>query len=137
MIDYFIIKSVKYNIYIQMRNPKNESFSSNLKFLFKMTKASVVALLIFTLTLLIFYVIGNYQNFLDGSLKLILKVISYSVIMTIFLCTFSFFELIIAVLFSDISKFQLFWEFFFVAVVIIDILILTFTGIVQNLSFGL
>ncbi len=137
MIDYHIIKSVQYNIYIKMRNPKNGYFSSNLKFLFKMTKASVVGMLMFTLTLLIFYVIGNYQEFLDSSLKLILKVISYSVIMSIFLSVFSFFDLIITVIFSDISFFQLFWEFFFVGVIIVDILILSFTGIVSNLSFGI
>ena len=49
----------------------------------------------------------------------------------------AFFDLIITVIFSDISFFQLFWEFFFVGVIIVDILILSFTGIVSNLSFGI
>lgn len=79
----------------EKNNKKKISFTDNLVLTYRKLLSLIVFLFLFCLFLCVFYVIGNYKEFLDSSQELILSWLSVS---TIVLGFFSFIGLIVNVL---------------------------------------
>ena len=76
-------------------NKKKISFTDNLVLTYRKLLSLIVFLFLFCLFLCVFYVIGNYKEFLDSSQKLILSWLSVS---SIVLGFFSFIGLVVNIL---------------------------------------
>lgn len=79
----------------EKNNKKKISFTDNLVLTYRKLLSLIVFLFLFCLFLCVFYVIGNYKEFLDTSQKLILSWLSVS---SIVLGFFSFIGLIVNIL---------------------------------------
>lgn len=79
----------------EKNNKKKISFTDNLVLTYRKLLSLIVFLFLFCLFLCVFYVIGNYKEFLDSSQKLILSWLSVS---SIVLGFFSFIGLIVNIL---------------------------------------
>ena len=79
----------------ERNNKKKISFTDNLVLTYRKLLSLIVFLFLFCLFLCVFYVIGNYKEFLDSSQKLILSWLSVS---SIVLGFFSFIGLIVNIL---------------------------------------
>lgn len=79
----------------EKNNKKKNSFTDNLVLTYRKLLSLIVFLFLFCLFLCVFYVIGNYKEFLDSSQELILSWLSVS---TIVLGFFSFIGLIVNIL---------------------------------------
>lgn len=79
----------------EKNNKKKISFTDNLVLTYRKLLSLIVFLFLFCLFLCVFYVIGNYKEFLDSSQKLILSWLSVS---SIVLGFFSFIGLVVNVL---------------------------------------
>ncbi len=79
----------------EKNNKKKISFTDNLVLTYRKLLSLIVFLFLFCLFLCVFYVIGNYKEFLDSSQELILSWLSVS---TIVLGFFSFIGLIVNIL---------------------------------------
>jgi len=79
----------------ERNNKKKISFTDNLVLTYRKLLSLIVFLFLFCLFLCVFYVIGNYKEFLDSSQELILSWLSVS---TIVLGFFSFIGLIVNIL---------------------------------------
>lgn len=79
----------------EKNNKKKISFTDNLVLIYRKLLSLIVFLFLFCLFLCVFYVIGNYKEFLDSSQELILSWLSVS---TIVLGFFSFIGLIVNIL---------------------------------------
>lgn len=80
---------------VEKNNKKKISFTDNLVLTYRKLLSLIVFLFLFCLFLCVFYVIGNYKEFLDSSQELILSWLSVS---TIVLGFFSFIGLIVNIL---------------------------------------
>ena len=79
----------------EKNNKKKISFTDNLMLTYRKLLSLIVFLFLFCLFLCVFYVIGNYKEFLDSSQELILSWLSVS---SIVLGFFSFIGLIVNIL---------------------------------------
>lgn len=79
----------------EKNNKKKISFTDNLVLTYRKLLSLIVFLFLFCLFLCVFYVIGNYKEFLDSSQELILSWLSVS---SIVLGFFSFIGLVVNVL---------------------------------------
>ena len=79
----------------ERNNKKKISFTDNLVLTYRKLLSLIVFLFLFCLFLCVFYVIGNYKEFLDSSQELILSWLSVS---SIVLGFFSFIGLIVNIL---------------------------------------
>ncbi|MBQ8776438.1 MAG: hypothetical protein IJZ71_03040 [Treponema sp.] len=79
----------------EKNNKKKISFTDNLVLTYRKLLSLIVFLFLFCLFLCVFYVIGNYKEFLDSSQKLILSWLSVS---SIVLGFFSFIGLVVNIL---------------------------------------
>lgn len=79
----------------EKNNKKKISFTDNLVLTYRKLLSLIVFLFLFCLFLCVFYVIGNYKEFLDTSQKLILSWLSVS---SIVLGFFSFIGLVVNIL---------------------------------------
>lgn len=79
----------------EKNNKKKISFTDNLVLTYRKLLSLIVFLFLFCLFLCVFYVIGNYKEFLDSSQELILSWLSVS---TIVLGFFSFIGLVVNIL---------------------------------------
>lgn len=79
----------------EKNNKKKISFTDNLVLTYRKLLSLIVFLFLFCLFLCVFYVIGNYKEFLDSSQELILSWLSVS---SIVLGFFSFIGLIVNIL---------------------------------------
>lgn len=79
----------------EKNNKKKISFTDNLVLTYGKLLSLIVFLFLFCLFLCVFYVIGNYKEFLDSSQKLILSWLSVS---SIVLGFFSFIGLVVNIL---------------------------------------
>lgn len=79
----------------EINNKKKISFTDNLVLTYRKLLSLIVFLFLFCLFLCVFYVIGNYKEFLDSSQKLILSWLSVS---SIVLGFFSFIGLVVNIL---------------------------------------
>ena len=79
----------------ERNNKKKISFTDNLVLTYRKLLSLIVFLFLFCLFLCVFYVIGNYKEFLDSSQKLVLSWLSVS---SIVLGFFSFIGLIVNIL---------------------------------------
>lgn len=123
-----------------MENTKKNSFLFKTKtflILYKLTKSLVAVLFLFIVLLFSFYLIGNYQNFLDKSLLLILNVLSIVSI----LCTFfSFCGLLenIFFMFTKESKIKnLISILIMFFCIIISIFIEIYSTIIKEIAIGI
>lgn len=121
----------------EKNNKKKISFTDNLVLTYRKLLSLIVFLFLFCLFLCVFYVIGNYKEFLDSSQKLILSWLSVS---SIVLGFFSFIGLIVNILLmikkikikNRISAFLLMIFF-----ILFSILANVFSYLVNYLSLGL
>lgn len=79
----------------EKNNKKKISFTDNLVLTYRKLLSLIVFLFLFCLFLCVFYVIGNYKEFLDSSQELILSWLSVS---SIVLGFFSFIGLVVNIL---------------------------------------
>jgi len=79
----------------ERNNKKKISFTDNLVLTYRKLLSLIVFLFLFCLFLCVFYVIGNYKEFLDSSQKLVLSWLSVS---SIVLGFFSFIGLVVNIL---------------------------------------
>ena len=79
----------------EKNNKKKISFTDDLVLTYRKLLSLIVFLFLFCLFLCVFYVIGNYKEFLDSSQKLILSWLSVS---SIVLGFFSFIGLVVNIL---------------------------------------
>lgn len=121
----------------EKNNKKKISFTDNLVLTYRKLLSLIVFLFLFCLFLCVFYVIGNYKEFLDSSQKLILSWLSVS---SIVLGFFSFIGLVVNILLmikkikikNRIPAFLL--MFFFI---LFSIFANVFSYLVNYLSLGL
>lgn len=121
----------------EKNNKKKISFTDNLVLTYRKLLSLIVFLFLFCLFLCVFYVIGNYKEFLDSSQKLILSWLSVS---SIVLGFFSFIGLIVNILLmikkikikNRISAFLLMIFF-----ILFSIFANVFSYLVNYLSLGL
>jgi len=83
--------------------------------LFRVTNRLVYFLFSFSVVIYIFYIAGNYQQFLDNTQKLILTVLAYTSIILIFFCICALVE---AFVYSFKLKTTYFIRFIFMYVLI-------------------
>ena len=121
----------------EKNNKKKISFTDNLVLTYGKLLSLIVFLFLFCLFLCVFYVIGNYKEFLDSSQELILSWLSVS---SIFLGFFSFTGLVVNVLLM-IKKIKIknripaiFLMIFFI---LFSILSNVFSYLINYLSLGL
>lgn len=74
------------NINIQTENVQGGKIKKRAPLLFRLTRRTVVFLFLFLLTSILFFAEGNYQNFLDENLEIIVTAISVT---SVFLSVFS------------------------------------------------
>ena len=121
----------------EKNNKKKISFTDNLVLTYRKLLSLIVFLFLFCLFLCLFYVIGNYKEFLDSSQELILSWLSVS---SIVLGFFSFIGLIVNILLmikkikikNRISAFLLMIFF-----ILFSIFANVFSYLVNYLSLGL
>lgn len=121
----------------EKNNKKKISFTDNLVLTYRKLLSLIVFLFLFCLFLCVFYVIGNYKEFLDSSQELILSWLSVS---SIVLGFFSFIGLIVNILLmikkikikNRISSFLLMIFF-----ILFSIFANVFSYLVNYLSLGL
>ena len=121
----------------EKNNKKKISFTDNLVLTYRKLLSLIVFLFLFCLFLCVFYVIGNYKEFLDSSQELILSWLSVS---SIVLGFFSFIGLIVNILLiikkikikNRISAFLLMIFF-----ILFSIFANVFSYLVNYLSLGL
>lgn len=121
----------------EKNNKKKISFIDNLVLTYRKLLSLIVFLFLFCLFLCVFYVIGNYKEFLDSSQKLILSWLSVS---SIVLGFFSFIGLVVNILLmikkikikNRISAFLLMIFF-----ILFSIFANVFSYLVNYLSLGL
>lgn len=121
----------------EKNNKKKISFTDNLVLTYRKLLSLIVFLFLFCLFLCVFYVIGNYKEFLDSSQKLILSWLSVS---SIVLGFFSFIGLVVNILLitkkikikNRISAFLLMIFF-----ILFSIFANVFSYLVNYLSLGL
>ncbi len=71
---------------IQAENLQDGKTKKRAPLLFRLTRRTVLFLFMFLLTSILFYTTGNYQNFLDENLEIIVKAVSVT---SVFLSVFS------------------------------------------------
>lgn len=74
------------NINIQTENVQDGKIKKRAPLLFRLTRRTVLFLFLFLLTSILFFAEGNYQNFLDENLEIIVTAISVT---SVFLSVFS------------------------------------------------
>lgn len=74
------------NINIQTENIQDGKIKKRAPLLFRLTRRTVLFLFLFLLTSILFFAEGNYQNFLDENLEIIVTAISVT---SVFLSVFS------------------------------------------------
>lgn len=87
-------------------------------FLYKLTKNIIKILFVFSLFLFLFYLLGNYQNFLDKSQLLILQILSITSIITGVLSIFGFLENLIFIFVED-NKLHIFFSMIYMIIIIV------------------
>ena len=122
-----------------MQNTKKNDFfteSKSFLILYKLTKSLVSVLVIFSALLFCLYLIGNFQNFLDKSLLLILNVLSVSSIICCFLAFCGFLENIFF-LFTHESKGKCILSILIMLFcVCLNIFFISYSTVIRELSIG-
>lgn len=104
--------------------------------LFRLTRTSVFILFFFCILLFLFYLMGNYQNFMDKTQLLILTVLGIVSVLEVVL---SFLGLIEIVFFMIANKFRLnniFSLLFLIAAFIISIIFVIYAVIIKRFATG-
>ena len=119
------------------RKKNNKNINSPYKILYKLTNFFINVFFVFCIVLIILYIMGNYQNFLDKSQILLLTVLSVcSVSMTV-MAIISLIENTVLIFLEKTKNNQIkniLWDIF---TLIFGIIILIFSIFVKQLSLGI
>jgi cellulose synthase/poly-beta-1,6-N-acetylglucosamine synthase-like glycosyltransferase len=119
------------------RKKNNKNINSPYKILYKLTNFFINVFFVFCIVLIILYIMGNYQNFLDKSQILLLTVLSFcSVSMTV-MAIISLIENTVLIFLEKSKNNQIkniLWDIF---TLIFGIIILIFSIFVKQLSLGI
>lgn len=119
------------------RKKINKNINSPYKILYKLTNFFINVFFVFCIVLIILYIMGNYQNFLDKSQILLLTVLSVcSVSMTV-MAIISLIENTVLIFLEKSKNNQIkniLWDIF---TLIFGIIILIFSIFVKQLSLGI
>lgn len=116
---------------------ENKTFAAILKILYRLTNYAVAACFLFSLVLTAFFILGNYKNFGDAVQRIILQVMSFSVILLDFFSFFAFIETIPVMIVRGFRYYHPLLMFFYIVMMILGTTLLGFSGIVKNLSTGI
>lgn len=103
----------------------------------KLVKNSVWMLFVFNIIIFLFYFMGNFFNYLDTTIFLILKILSF---FSILLCIFSivgFIENIVCIFIAPKKIQKLFSIIFMIFCFFIGLFFFTYSTVLQKLSTGL
>lgn len=112
----------------------DEKKSKHLPLLLRLTRRVCVFLFLLLAGLVIFYISGSYQNFLDSNISLILKAVACTSIALFFFSAVSVLE---AFFFALKDRRILFNLFFFVFTLLSSVLAGIFSLVVNKLSEGI
>lgn len=119
------------------RKKNNKNINSPYKILYKLTNFFINVFFVFCIVLIILYIMGNYQNFLDKSQILLLTVLSVcSVSMTV-MAIISLIENTVLIFLEKSKNNQIkniLWDIF---TLIFGIIILIFSIFIKQLSLGI
>ena len=121
----------------EKNNNKKISFTENLVLTYRKLLSLIVFLFLFCLFLCVFYIIGNYKEFLDSSQKLILSWLSFA---SIVLGFFSFIGLAVNVILmikKNKTKSRILSIFLMLFFLLFSIFANVFSYFVNYLSLGL
>lgn len=116
---------------------KNISEKNYFYFLYKLTKNLIFLCLSFSIILFLLYFIGNYQNFLDKTQILILKVLSFNSILSFILCFLLIIESISLMLLKYIKTNKFYNILSYFLIILINLFFLIYSSIVIRLSEGM
>ncbi|MCR4953395.1 MAG: hypothetical protein K6A43_04910 [Treponema sp.] len=115
---------------------KDKSKLNSAFWLFRLTRTSVFILFFFCVLLFLFYLMGNYQNFMDKTQLLILTVLGFSSVLEVVL---SFLGLVEIIFFMITNKFRvnnIFSLLFLILAFIISIIFVIYAVIIKRFATG-
>ena len=119
------------------RKKNNKNINSPYKILYKLTNFFINVFFVFCIVLIILYIMGNYQNFLDKSQILLLTVLSFcSVSMTV-MAIISLIENTVLIFLEKSKNNQIKNILWYIFTLIFGIIILIFSIFVKQLSLGI
>lgn len=108
-----------------------------LSLLTRLTQQLIWVLFIFCILILLFYVMGNYQGFLDKNQLIILTVITISSVVMSFLSAIGIIENLVLLFISDKKPVKILSIIFLLITLIIGVLLSIFSTVLQDLSKGI
>lgn len=116
---------------------EKQTKGKSLILLYKLASSMVFIWFSFEFLLFLFYLIGNYQNFLDKSQLLILQLLSYSAVITFCLCFISLSILVILMILRTYKLTNLLRLLPILLALVINIIFLSYSTIITQLSEGI
>ena len=118
---------------IKIKNSKKR-FSNTVTYKLLMTLD--LFFLVFSLTLIALYFIGNYQNFLDKSQLIILNVLSFSSIFTILMTTILIIETLIKIFTERHKIINIFNLLYLLITIIFSVICIVVSCTISYISLG-
>ncbi|MCQ2590740.1 MAG: hypothetical protein MJ179_09985 [Treponema sp.] len=115
----------------------NRNKGKALILLYKLASSMVFIWFSFEVLLFLFYLIGNYQNFLDNSQLLILRILSLSAFITFVLCFCSLVTLLFLLILKVYNWGNLIRIIPISIALVVNILFLSYSTIITQLSEGI
>ncbi len=116
---------------------KDKSKLNSAFWLFRLTRTSVFILFFFCVLLFLFYLMGNYQNFMDKTQLLILTVLGFSSVLEVVL---SFLGLVEIIFFMITNKFRvnnIFSLLFLILAFITSVIFVIYAVIIKRFATGI
>ncbi len=121
-----------------MKDEKNieKSWQNSAFWLFRLTRTSVFIMFFFCILLFLFYLIGNYQNFMDKTQLLILSALAFSSILEVVLSFLGIIEIIFFMIANKFSVKNLFSLLFMLLSLIMSIIFVIYSVIIKRIATG-
>lgn len=116
---------------------ENQKKGKSLILLYKLASSMVLIWFFFEIILFSLYLIGNYQQFLDKTQLLILKVLSYSSFITFVLCFISLAILVLLIVTKIYKKSNFLRLFLILLSLTVNLVFLSYSTIISKLSEGI
>ena len=116
---------------------ENQTKGKSLILLYKLASSMVFIWFTFEIILFLFYLIGNYQNFLDKSQLLILQLLSFSAVITFVLCFCSLVILLFMIILRIYKLTNILRILPILLALVINLVFLSYSTIITQLSGGI
>lgn len=115
---------------------KNKTNLDSVYWLFRLTKTAVFIMFFFCIILFLFYLIGNYQDFMDRTQLLILTVLAFASVLNSVLCTIGLVEMIFFMITDGFQFKNLMQLLLFVLIFLISLIFAAYSVIIKRFAVG-